>query len=352
MGELRFRAEVMAMAPQCRLRLTWFLALLCAVTASAPANIESTFDDGVLDDLSVEDVQDPDGNGQLYHQDTDHMAPEDVQQASKVFDVLFPSYSYGDLGESDNAQATVGAAKENLDEARKARSEATKTLLAAKGGAATKQAEKQLKKAEQGVEKAKENVVGKDEFKKEEEQKVEKKLEKAKDEERSARKKILKAKGLEATEEATKEMEKAKAKVEKDKKKAEALGVKKGDSPKSAKGRSKKMKKDVFKDKMKKKLKKEKKEESFKARAMAKANEAMKEFLPKTSTYVKSRGNKPMNVKIVPGSKETKGDGSTQKEGLKEAVSNAKDLRNAAQKALVKSKSGSEKRAAEKPLPR
>merc|ERR1712216_151277 len=114
-------------------------------------------------------------------------------------------------------------------------------------------------------------------------------------------------------------MEKAKKKVDKDKKKAEALGVKK-ESSSNSKARSKQMKKDIFKDKMKKKVKAEKKEESFKARALAKANEAMKEFLPKTSTYVKSRGNKPMTVKITPGSKETKGDGSTTKKELKEAV--------------------------------
>ena len=79
----------------------------------------------------------------------------------------------------------------------------------------------------QGVEKVKEAVVGKDEMAKQKEKKMEKKLEKAKEQEKDARRSVLKAKGLEATEEATKKMEKAKAKVAKDKKKAEALGMKK-----------------------------------------------------------------------------------------------------------------------------
>merc|ERR1711988_2072903 len=215
-------------------KVAWALALLVAVAAHAPSNTELAFDDGVLDDLGIDAAQSPDIGGNLYHEDAGHMSDEDVQQASKVFDVLYPSDDEGDLGES--AGTMEGAAKENLDEARKARSEATKELLKAKGEAATQKAEKDLKKAEQGVEKAKQNV--------------EKKLEKAKEEEREARKKILSAKGLEATEEATKEMEKAKKKVDKDKKKAEALGVKK-ESSSNSKARSKQMKKDIFKDKMK-----------------------------------------------------------------------------------------------------
>merc|ERR1711959_689637 len=112
-----------------------------------------------------------------------------------------------DLGESDSVQE--GVSKEALDGARAAWKEATKELLAAKGSAATKKAEKKLKQAEQGVEKAKENVVGKDEKANQKEKKAEQKLEKAKAEEDSARKKVLNAKGLEATEEATKQMEKA-----------------------------------------------------------------------------------------------------------------------------------------------
>merc|ERR1712146_340240 len=188
-------------------KAAWALALLVAVAAHAPSNTEMAFDDGVLDDLGIDAAQNPDIGGNLYHEDASHMSDEDVQQASKVFDVLYPSDDEGDLGES--AGTMEGAAKENLDEARKARSEATKELLKAKGEAATQKAEKDLKKAEQGVEKAKENVVGKDEYKKEQEQKVEKQLEKAKEEESAARNKILSAKGLEATEEATKEMEEA-----------------------------------------------------------------------------------------------------------------------------------------------
>merc|ERR1711998_252560 len=150
-------------------KVAWALALLVAVAAHAPSNTELVFDDGVLDDLGIDAAQSPDIGGNLYHEDAGHMSDEDVQQASKVFDVLYPSDDEGDLGES--AGTMEGAAKENLDEARKARSEATKELLKAKGEAATQKAEKDLKKAEQGVEKAKQNVVGKDELKQAEEAK-------------------------------------------------------------------------------------------------------------------------------------------------------------------------------------
>merc|ERR1719486_1882617 len=81
---------------------------------------------------------------------------------------------------------------------------------------------------------------------------------------------------------------------------------------------------------------------------MAKAEDAMKEFLPKTSTYLKSAGNTPVKVDIIPGSKETTG--SARLNDLKKRVSDAKGLRAAAQKALVKAKAGPEKIAAEKML--
>merc|ERR1711871_700081 len=228
--------ERSAMAPvlwHCGGRPCWVLALLLAVAASAPSDVQSSFDDGVLDDIGVSEMEDPNTEGEMYHQGAEHMSSEDMQHASKVFDVLFPTDDADDLGESESSQVHSGKEKESLDEARKARSEATKEVLKAKGAAATKKAEEDLKKAERNVEKQKMNVVGKDEFKKEQEKKVEQKLEKAKEEERSARKKILSAKGLEATEEATKEMEKAKAKVEKDKKKAASLGVKEDSGSKS-----------------------------------------------------------------------------------------------------------------------
>merc|ERR1711966_15193 len=176
-------------AMACGGRPCWVLvlALLLAVAASAPSDVQSSFDDGVLDDIGVSEMQDPNTEGDMYHHDADHMSSEDIQHASKVFDVLFPTDDTDDLGESESSQVYNGKEKESLDEARKARSEATKEVLKAKGAAATKKAEEDPKKAERGVEKQKMNVVGKDEFKKEQEKKVEKKLEKAKEEERSAR---------------------------------------------------------------------------------------------------------------------------------------------------------------------
>merc|ERR1712046_545197 len=94
-------------------KVAWALALLVAVAAHAPSNTELAFDDGVLDDLGIDAAQSPDIGGNLYHEDAGHMSDEDVQQASKVFDVLYPSDDEGDLGES--AGTMEGAAKENLE---------------------------------------------------------------------------------------------------------------------------------------------------------------------------------------------------------------------------------------------
>merc|ERR1711935_324710 len=79
----------MALSLQCRLRPCWVLLLVCTVATSAPSNVHVS--DGVLDDISVDELQDPDMSGDMYHQDGDHMSKADVQQASQVFDVLFPT---------------------------------------------------------------------------------------------------------------------------------------------------------------------------------------------------------------------------------------------------------------------
>merc|ERR1712167_10800 len=316
------------------------MALLC-LAVSASTDMPS-IDSDVIDDLGIDAMADPGQDGELIHEDSAHMSKQDVRQASEVFDALYPTEEDGDLGEG----ASIG---NPLEDARKARKAATKNLLAAKGESATKKAESALKKAEQAVEGAKMSVLGKDGVNKEKKRKVAEELNKAKAEEAKARSKVLSAKGLKATEKATAAMEKAKAKVKKDKREAAALGMKEGKtSSKSA------MKKTIFEAKVAKKVKAAKNFDKYEKRVMNKANQAMKEFLPKSSTYIKSDGNNPVMVKIFPGSKNAQGapeSGSkAEAEMVKKQVAEAEDLRKAAQSALVKAKSKSEKRAAEEVL--
>merc|ERR1711966_56149 len=109
----------MGEAMACRLRPTWLLALLCTVVASAPTDLPAV-DDGTLDDLGLDEIQDPNLDGELYHGDSNHMSSTDVKDAAKVFDVLYPSDDDGDLGESDGTGSMSMAAKEDaIDEARK-----------------------------------------------------------------------------------------------------------------------------------------------------------------------------------------------------------------------------------------
>merc|ERR1711871_445291 len=275
------------------------MALLC-LAVSASTDMPS-IDSDVIDDLGIDAMADPGQDGELIHEDSAHMSKQDVRQASEVFDALYPTDEDGDLGEG----ASIG---NPLEDARKARKAATKNLLAAKGASATNKAE-----------------------------------------EAKARSKVLSAKGLKATEKATAAMEKAKAKVKKDKREAAALGMKEGKtSSKSA------MKKTIFEAKVAKKVKAAKNFDKYEKRVMNKANQAMKEFLPKSSTYIKSDGNNPVMVKIFPGSKNAQGapeSGSkAEAKMVKKQVAEAEDLRKAAQSALVKAKSKSEKRAAEEVL--
>merc|ERR1711871_750333 len=309
------------------------MALLC-LAVSASTDMPS-IDSDVIDDLGIDAMADPGQDGELIHEDSAHMSEQDVRQASDVFDTLYPTEEDGDLGEG----ASIG---NPLEDARKARKAATKNLLAAKGASATKKAESALKKAEQAVEGAKMSVLGKDGVNKEKRRKVAEELNQAKAEEAKARSKVLSAKGLKAT-------EKAKAKVKKDKREAAALGMKEGKtSSKSA------MKKTIFEAKVAKKVKAAKNFDKYEKRVMNKANQAMKEFLPKSSTYIKSDGNNPVMVKIFPGSKnaqEAPESGSkAEAKMVKKQLAEAEDLRKAAQSALVKAKSKSEKRAAEEVL--
>merc|ERR1711871_1046531 len=304
------------------------MALLC-LAVSASTDMPS-IDSDVIDDLGIDAMADPGQDGELIHEDSAHMSEQDVRQASDVFDTLYPTEEDGDLGEG----ASIG---NPLEDARKARKAATKNLLAAKGESATKKAESALKKAEQAVEGAKMSVLGKDGVNKEKKRKVAEELNKAKAEEAKARSKVLSAKGLKATEKATAAMEKAKAKVKEGK-----------TSSKSA------MKKTIFEAKVAKKVKAAKNFDKYEKRVMNKANQAMKEFLPKSSTYIKSDGNNPVMVKIFPGSKNAQGApesvSKAEAQMVKKQVAEAEDLRNAAQSALVKAKSKSEKRAAEEVL--
>merc|ERR1719271_138555 len=77
----------------------------------------------------------------------------------------------------------------------------------------------------------------------------------------------------------------------------------------------------------------------------------MNEFLPKSTTFIKSDGASPVEVKIFPGSKEASGApaaGSADEEkAIKQRLEEAQDLRKAAQKALVEAKDRTEKHAAE-----
>merc|ERR1711968_212133 len=306
------RSVAVAMAPLC-----------LAVSASTDM---PSIDSDVIDDLGIDAMADPGQDGELIHEDSAHMSKQDVRQASEVFDTLYPTEEDGDLGEG----ASIG---NPLEDARKARKAATKNLLAAKGESATKKAESALKKAEQAVEGAKMSVLGKDGVNKEKKRKVAEELNKAKAEEAKARSKVLSAKGLKATA----AMEKAKARVKKDKRKAAALGMTEGKtSSKSA------MKKTIFEAKVAKKVKAAKNFDKYEKRVMNKANQAMKEFLPKSSTYIKSDGNNPVMVKIFPGSKNAQGapeSGSkAEAQMVKKQVAEAEDLRKAAQSALVKAK--------------
>merc|ERR1711907_10894 len=163
------------------------MALLC-LAVSASTDMPS-IDSDVIDDLGIDAMADPGQDGELIHEDSAHMSKQDVQQASEVFDALYPTDEDGDLGEG----ASIG---NPLEDARKARKAATKNLLAAKGASATKKAESALKKAEQAVEGAKMSVLGKDGVNKEKRRKVAEELNKAKAEEAKARSKVLSAKGL------------------------------------------------------------------------------------------------------------------------------------------------------------
>merc|ERR1712054_440164 len=135
-------------------RACW-LAVLVSVVSTGLSRESASLDDGILDDLSVDRIQDPGLDGSVFHQDEKHMAPEDMARASKVFDVLFGTDDEPSLGESagNSAQAV-------------ARKQATKALLKAKSSSATKKAEKALKRADKAVKKAKMKVVGKNKFKK------------------------------------------------------------------------------------------------------------------------------------------------------------------------------------------
>jgi len=199
-------------------------ALLC-LSATAMSDSPSTFEDGVIDDLGIDALVDPDENGEMIHEDSNHMSKADVASASKVFDVLFPTEDdddeHGDLGEG----ASVG---NPLEDARSARKEATKALLAAKGEGATKKAEETLKSAEQGVEKAKMSSLGSGAVTEAKKKAVAEGLSRAEAQESSARNKVLSAKGMKETEAATNSLESAKTKVEKEKEKAAALGMKQG----------------------------------------------------------------------------------------------------------------------------
>merc|ERR1719247_1031668 len=157
-------------------RLLCVGVLLC-LAATAVSDTPAALEDGVIDDLGVEALADPDESGEMIHQDENHMSKEDIKSASSVFDVLFP----------------------------------------------TDEDEEVLKGAEQQVEKAKMSSMGGDAVKEEKKKSVANALSRAEAQESKARDKILAAKGLKETEAATEQLDKAKAKVEKDKEKAAAL---------------------------------------------------------------------------------------------------------------------------------
>merc|ERR1711988_928842 len=235
------------------------LLFAVAVTGDVRENIVGGADDTLLADLSVDQFQDPDMDGEIFHSDTAHMSKEDVDRASKVYDILFPSHDGAtDLGESTETWTeSLAEAEKGLNSARKQRRQATKKLLSAKSVAATKKAQKQLKLANKSVTKAKLKVVGKKNFAKLQEKKAVSKLKKEKRKAKKARKKILKAKGLKATMKAEKKFAKAMKKVKKDKRKVASMGtklLKKSSSKIKNKLMKKSMKKAVLKSKLKKKI--------------------------------------------------------------------------------------------------
>merc|ERR1712178_503692 len=83
------------------------------------------------------------------------------------------------------------------------------------------------------------------------------------------------------------------------------------------------------------------------ASVMARAESAMRKYLPKTRTYVKSDGKKPITVKVVPGRKSRSQPTSSSRKARKE-VRKAKDMRRAAMKAAAMAKGGAAKKAAKK----
>merc|ERR1711907_216896 len=127
-------------------RACWLAVLVAVISTSAVSKDTASLDDGILDDFSVERLQEPGMDGSIYHEDDRHMAPEDVDRARKVYDVLFGTENNdAQLGEGADETAHAVAEKK-LSKARKARKAATKALLKAKTSAATKKAEKALKK--------------------------------------------------------------------------------------------------------------------------------------------------------------------------------------------------------------
>merc|ERR1712167_302388 len=132
------------------------VGILLCLAATAVSDTPAALEDGVIDDLGVEALADPDESGEMIHQDENHMSKEDIKSASSVFDVLFPT-------DEDDEEGDLGEGAEGgdpLEDARGARKTATKALLAAKGEDATKKAEEVLKGAEQQVEKAKMSSMG------------------------------------------------------------------------------------------------------------------------------------------------------------------------------------------------
>merc|ERR1711988_1972698 len=116
MGDLQPMARPMARTP---FLLAVFLAVMGTTTSLEPTIV----DDGLLDDLSVDEVDDSRMGDSLYHEDDSHMDKADIKRARKVFDVLFGSgHDSQQLGES----AGVMAAKKALSKARKVRRKATK----------------------------------------------------------------------------------------------------------------------------------------------------------------------------------------------------------------------------------
>merc|ERR1711966_453644 len=186
-----------------RVRASCCIVVLFAmgITANMPEGLSYDSNDGMLDDLSVQQLQDPGTDGELFHGDSNHMSKEDLQKAGKVFDTLFPAEgddSDSELGEGLGAEMQDTALK-SLSNARAKRKQATKALLKAKSVAGTKAAQKALKAAKKQVAQAKLKVVGKQGVTKMKAKVAANKLRKDKKKEKLARKQILKATGLKAT---------------------------------------------------------------------------------------------------------------------------------------------------------